>query len=165
VPLAFVSGGPAQSEVRWRLHTAISSRFGRLIAAVSSLESTDITDKWAARLDCVPMRHGFPPRTQAHRAGLVATEDMWRWICGVYAGRKLSRATYARGATQTPAVDFSCLFGRAVVRCGVQVRVCAPPRRLSPGLDFRDRPLHCLIHSAANLMVGLRHTFLVEVLA
>jgi hypothetical protein len=64
---AFVSGGPAQSEVRWRLHTAISSRFGRLIAAVSSLESTDITDKWAARLDCVPVRHGFPPRTQAHR--------------------------------------------------------------------------------------------------
>src|SRR5258708_14912996 len=40
-----------------------------------------------------------------------------------------------------------------------------PPKLLSPGLDFRDRPLHCLIHGAANLMVGLRHAFLVEVLA
>jgi len=54
---------------------------------------------------------------------------------------------------------------RGSVRCGVQVRGRAPPRRLSPGLDFRDRPLHCLIHSPANLMVGLRYAFLVEVLA
>src|SRR5215475_4600381 len=40
-----------------------------------------------------------------------------------------------------------------------------PPSGLSPALDFRDRLLHCLIHGPANLMVGLRHAFLVEVLA
>jgi hypothetical protein len=82
---AFVSGGPAQFEVRWPVRTAVSSRFGRLIAAVSALESADVTDKWAARLDCVPARRGFPPRTQAHRVWV-----QWRQrICGGYAGRKL----------------------------------------------------------------------------
>jgi hypothetical protein len=41
------------------------------------------------------------------------------------------------------------------------------PRRnaSAPGLDFRDRPLHRLIHGPANLMIGLRYAFLVEVLA
>jgi hypothetical protein len=34
---------------------------------------------------------------------------------------------------------------------------------LSSGLDFHDRLLHCLIHGAANLMVGLCHAFRVEV--
>ena len=38
---------PRHLKVVGGLHTAISSRLGRLIAAVIFLESTDITDKWA----------------------------------------------------------------------------------------------------------------------
>ncbi len=38
---------PRNLKVVGGLHTAISSRLGRLIAAVIFLESTDITDKWA----------------------------------------------------------------------------------------------------------------------
>jgi hypothetical protein len=45
---------PRNLKFRRRLHTVITSHFRRPIAAVISLESTDVTDKWAAKLDCVP---------------------------------------------------------------------------------------------------------------
>lgn len=45
------------------------------------------------------------------------------------------------------------------------MRVARPPLIfvLASGLDFHDRLLHCLIHGPANLMVGLRHAFRIEV--
>jgi len=51
---------PRNLKVVGGLHTAISSRLGRLIAAVIFLESIDITDKWGAKFDCVPALRSFP---------------------------------------------------------------------------------------------------------
>jgi hypothetical protein len=43
-------------------------------------------------------------------------QDMWPLFMRVVSCR---RATYARAATQTPAADFGCAFGRGIVRCRV----------------------------------------------
>jgi hypothetical protein len=46
----------------------------------------------------------------------LVSQNMWR-VCGWLTCR---RATYARAATQAPAVDFGCAFGRDVVGCRVR---------------------------------------------
>jgi len=42
------------------------------MAAVISLESTDVTDKWAAKLDCVPRGAASRDEREPSRAGPVA---------------------------------------------------------------------------------------------
>ncbi len=70
---------PRNLKVVGGLHTAISSRLGRPIAAVIFLESTDITDKWGATFDCVPalcsFRHERKPIACASSVATGASAD------------------------------------------------------------------------------------------
>jgi hypothetical protein len=115
---------------------------------------------------CGPNDPGFSPtrwqargkrrrsRVSCHRTPPVRLQP----ALSVPANWRRPRANVARPVTHSP--PWASQSTKRLQRVGG-----SPFLLLPSGLDFHDRLLHCLIHGAANLMVGLRHAFRIEVAA